>query len=287
MYSDDDEPCPSYLEGSGSAAMMMSMAGEIQDVMNTITTEIDAAEMFASEYTVEEMEADLSIYETAKEYFTTEAVDLYIAEQKPDSAIWVLQNEEAQWAQQRLVEVYMLTGDFENASAQIKLLPAEESAVQDFVSLMEVMIHMQSNGRNLDSLTEKELAIIESLQGKQSPAGIAAENILQHINKTDIPEVFDADEADMRFAGTENTSDIRVFPNPTDNTLFIDLTAITETQIPVRVAFYNIIGKKILDQELQAGTIQQIELDNFSAGIYLLQCFQENILLQTEKVVVE
>ncbi len=267
---------------------MMNMAEEFQDVINTINSEIDAIAFSESELTVEELEEDLSTFETEKEYYTTEAVDLYIAEQKTDSAIAILQNEEAQWAQQRLVEVYMLTGDFENAITQLKTLATDELAAQDFVTLMEVMINMQSNGRNLDSLTEKELAIIESLHGKQSPSGVAAENILQLINKIDIPEVFDAEtEEEMRYANTEITSAIKVFPNPTTNELFIDLTAITETQIPVRIVIYNLIGNKISEQEFLAGEIQKIALNNFSTGIYLLQCYQENILLHTENVMVE
>ncbi|MBK8683032.1 MAG: T9SS type A sorting domain-containing protein [Bacteroidetes bacterium] len=81
--------------------------------------------------------------------------------------------------------------------------------------------------------------------------------------------------------------DITIYPNPATNELYIDLTAITETQIPVRIIIYNLIGNKILEQELFAGEIQTIALNNFSAGIYLLQCYQENILLHTEKVMVE
>ncbi|MBP9190288.1 MAG: T9SS type A sorting domain-containing protein [Chitinophagales bacterium] len=289
VYSTDGESCPTYLGGSGTAIMMMSMANEIEEVIDVITSEIDAIAFSESEFTVEELEEDLSIFESEKEYYTTEAVDLYITEQKPDSAIAVLQNEEAQWAKHRLVEVYMLTNDYENASAQLKTLPTDELASQDFVSLMEVVINMRSDGRTLDSLTEKEFVIIESLQGKQSPSGIAAENILQLINKIDIPEVFDAEEAeeDMRYANTEITSAIKIFPNPTDNELFIDLTAITETQIPIRIVIYNLIGNKILEQELFGGEIQKILLQNFSTGIYLLQCYQENKLLHTEKVLVD
>ncbi|MFN3940040.1 MAG: T9SS type A sorting domain-containing protein, partial [Chitinophagales bacterium] len=130
--------------------------------------------------------------------------------------------------------------------------------------------------------------IIQVLQGKQSPSGIAAENIIQHIDKIDIPEVFDVEEAeDMRHANTEISSTIKVYPNPTNNALFIDLTTIGETSIPIRTTIYNLIGNTIMEQEMQAGTIQKITLQNFSAGIYLLQCYQENTLLHAEKVVLE
>lgn len=91
----------------------------------------------------------------------------------------------------------------------------------------------------------------------------------------------------MRFANTQTSSTKKVFPNPTTNELYIDLTAITESQILIHVSIYNLIGNKILEQELFGGEIQKLTLNNFSAGIYLLQCYQENILLHTEKVMVE
>ncbi|HET8964428.1 MAG TPA: T9SS type A sorting domain-containing protein [Chitinophagales bacterium] len=280
------EACPSTLTGGTESSSELlgeinSNSSEIEDMENAMVLE--------SELESEETDLDaLEYLQLQNEYLIQQLVEIYQQSSEIDSAILLLQSVDELWARQQLVEVYMLKGDYENAITQLKTLPTDELATQDFVSLMEVIINMQSDGRNLDLLSEKELAIIESIQGKQSPSGVTAENILQLINKTDIPEVFDVETAEeMRYANTEITSAIKVFPNPTDNALFIDLSAITESQIPVRMVIYNLIGNKISEQELQAGEIQKIALNNFSAGIYLLQCFQEDTLLHTENVMVE
>lgn len=276
------EACPSTLTGGTESSSYLlgeinSNSSEIESMENAMALESEATDLDELEY-----------LQLQNEYLIQQLVETYQQTSETDSAILLLQNLEEFWAKENLVDIYIGQNDLESAQSVLKSINNVNVETDNYKTLYSVYIEVLESGRSIESLTEKELEIITSIAGKQSAAGIAAENILQLLQKTDIPEIFDAETAEeMRYANTEITSAIKVFPNPTDNTLFIDLTVITETQIPVRIIIYNLIGNKILELELQAGIIQKVVLNDFSTGIYLLQCYQEDMLLHAENVMVE
>ncbi len=276
------EACPSTLTGGTESSSYLlgeinSNSSEIESMENAMALESEATDLDELEY-----------LQLQNEYLIQQLVETYQQTSETDSAILLLQNLEEFWAKEYLVDIYIGQNDLESAQSVLKSINNVNVETDNYKMLYSVYIEMLESGRSIESLTEKELEMITSIAGKQSAAGIAAENILQHLQKTDIPEIFDVETAEeMRYANTEITSAIKVFPNPTDNALFIDLTVITETQIPVCIIIYNLIGNKILELELQAGIIQKVVLNDFSTGIYLLQCYQEDMLLHAENVMVE
>ena len=62
---------------------------------------------------------------------------------------------------------------------------------------------------------------------------------------------------------TTGLTDLVVYPNPTDGTLFIK----NENNVPLKVALFNSFGQRLANWE----NINQIDLSDFQTGLYILQ----------------
>jgi hypothetical protein len=80
-----------------------------------------------------------------------------------------------------------------------------------------------------------------------------------------------------------NESNIRVYPNPADKTLIIELPVLSgNTQVNI----YNNEGRLMLSQKLYNKT-NKVDISDFKAGIYLIRVQSDDGKVSTVKIVKE
>lgn len=80
---------------------------------------------------------------------------------------------------------------------------------------------------------------------------------------------------------TNNLSQIKVYPNPTNSTLNIDFTHNVN-----RVVIYNYVGQIVLDNNVMDETSIQIDVSNYQDGAYLLRFITSQGQSLTKKIIV-
>jgi hypothetical protein len=92
-------------------------------------------------------------------------------------------------------------------------------------------------------------------------------------------------EADEREFGLSILGEVRVFPNPTEGTVFADLSAWDDQQVQIRV--FSAQGQTVLQETAQGGQIHRMELPGtLPVGMYLLEMSNERGEQQVQKLVV-
>ncbi|MCB9019887.1 MAG: T9SS type A sorting domain-containing protein [Chitinophagales bacterium] len=275
--------------GDGSAAAML---GEV----NTINEKIEELyELIAAEdYTAEELDSgdftyedDLAYLESEKETLLNEAVKLYVQEGKTDSAIAALSSLDASWAKERMVELFVINADYDAALNALSEVNTDDVAGADFVSLHEIVISVAQDGRNLLQLNKEEQSALESFAGKQSPSGVAAENILEFAAGANYPEVFDAEleDEELRFSAPPS-GEITIYPNPANNELFIQVNSENIFEA-YSFEMYSLTGTLILSGNLQQQELHALNLNSIPSGIYLIRIHTNGVTKQIEKIVKE
>lgn len=293
--------CPSKLPGTGGGGEEFIIGGggtaaSMMSEVNAINEKIEELyELIAAEgYTTEEMasgdfvyEDDLAYVEGEKEILLKEAVDIYAQEGKTDSAIAVLSAEDASWGNERMVELFTIKADYEVALNALSEVNTDDIAGTDFVSLYEVVIFAAQEGRNILQLNKEELSALESFAGKQSPSGVAAENILEFAAGANYPEIFDVEmeDAELRFSASPSR-EITIYPNPATNELFIQVNSENIFEA-YSFEMYFLTGTLLLSGNLQHQELHVLDLGSIPAGIYLIRIHSNGETKQIEKIVKE
>jgi len=181
----------------------------------------------------------------------------------------------------------VLSGNYDAAKIALKNVHAEEKNATDFISLYaDVLIPVAEGGRNLLQLTKKEISILESLAGKQSPSGIAAENILEFATGVDYPEIFDpeytGEEEELRLA--IETNGIKIYPNPAYGELHIEINNAEKTEEFI-VTMYDVTGIQYIKTSLQNNAVNVLPLQSIPSGFYLIKIEGTNSLTIIEKLI--
>ncbi|MCA6436384.1 MAG: T9SS type A sorting domain-containing protein [Bacteroidetes bacterium] len=83
---------------------------------------------------------------------------------------------------------------------------------------------------------------------------------------------------------TEYTNAVGLYPNPTSNELNLVLSKqYSDTEITVIVS--DALGKKVFEGKLKNNNSNTVSLENIKAGIYILNAYNKNSLVQSSKIV--
>lgn len=266
-------PCPSKLPVSGGGTYLMAggpteyMKSELEN-LNSAIEELTAS--LTEDAIALESSDDLQYLTDEKEMLLEDLVSVYLQGGETEAAIEILSAEELNWAKQNIVEIYTLYGNYAAAKEALNSVNAEEEKAADFISLYaDVLIPAGEAGRNLLQLTEKETGILQELAGKQSPSGVAAENILEFLNQADYPEVFDA-ETEEELRTSAQMSSVSIYPNPASGELFIEIIN-SESDDVYFATMYDITGVIRKNIILQNNNINTIPLQEIPSGFYLIK----------------
>ena len=291
--------CPSQLPYGGSPYRLdgssiisaYDLWVELEKIYESITDleELIENSEYELEYNSEEIsyDEDFAYLEHEKNMLLISASNLYLLENKIDSALLVLAQENSDWAGQKRVEINLLSGNFSAANSELTNLNLGNVNNSDFVSLYSLLIDIASEERTIFELEVGEMESLETLAGKQSPSGVAAENILTFLTGVDYPEVFDeeVDEEDIKYADLDPNS-VYIYPNPASNTINIDLSAYA-TENSCVVVIYDVTGINIYKSSLYSSQNNSININSLASGVYLISVLADNDIIKSEKIIKE
>lgn len=82
----------------------------------------------------------------------------------------------------------------------------------------------------------------------------------------------------------ENTINIKAYPNPTSELLYLSRTNVSKMGIPLTAILVDITGKILLHKIITANT-ESLNLSHFTQNLYFLSVYQQNgTLLHTFKI---
>ena len=129
-------------------------------------------------------------------------------------------------------------------------------------------------------------AMLESIAGKQSPSGIAAENLLTYITGFDYEEVFDEDMDDEIRMEISELLKVDIFPNPANNELFVQIS--TEyLKADYTLSIFDITGKLLMETSVNINTMNSINIKTLPKGIFFVRINMDTQMIHVEKIIKE
>ena len=235
--------------------------------------------------------ATVSILETKREYAIMQSFNDLIKESKIDSALSIIDEEAGDWAQQLEIQFLSAASNYIDAEAALSNYTRFDETGENFITLYSVLIGLDSSGRTVSEITEVEESTLRSIANKETPSGIAAQNILDAVFQEKYPEVIDEiPELMVRLADFDiNTTNqgFKIYPNPVDNILYIEITNWDE-KINYWANIYDMKGIKVATYDLRKDyKLSWIETEKILTGIYLIEVYSGNQILGTQKIIFE
>lgn len=235
--------------------------------------------------------ATVSILETKREYAIMQSFNDLIKESKIDSALSIIDEEAGDWAQQLEIQFLSAASNYIDAEAALSNYTIFDETGENFITLYSVLIGLDSSGRTVSEITEVEESTLRSIANKETPSGIAAQNILDAVFQEKYPEVIDEiPELMVRLADFDiNTTNqgFKIYPNPVDNILYIEITNWDE-KINYWANIYDMKGIKVATYDLRKDyKLSWIETEKILTGIYLIEVYSGNQILGTQKIIFE
>ena len=231
--------------------------------------------------------ATVSILETKREYAILQSLNYLIKENEVDSALSLIDEEAGDWAQQWEIQLLSATSRFTDVAAALADYAVYDKTGEDFKTLYSLILAIDSSGRLIDEISEAEETALRTIASKETPSGIASQNILSYINREEsFPELIDdIPEHEFRIQHeltTDNTSVFNVHPNPADDLVYIEIMNAFEGNY--ELCIYNIMGLKVFETELNK-EYYWIEITNLTPGLYFFDLLYGEKSIGIEKVV--
>lgn len=261
---------------------LLAVKAQIQALEEELLTETE----YVLEYDLEMLaESDELDYLSAKiETLLEKVANRYVLENKADSAISILEQEDLEWTSRRIVDIYLMIGDYTSASTALDLLPADGAENAEYKKLTQIQLTLFSDSLGWEDIDEDQKTVLLELAGKQTKSGVAAENILHFTEGTDFEEVFDPEELTPRMIDTELSETIQVYPNPATDELFINLQSSNETDA-YTIRIFNVTGTKLYFAPLASNSLHTMDIANLPNGLLYIQILKNNAPAYIVKIV--
>ncbi len=200
-------------------------------------------------------------------------------------------------AKYKLSLFYINVGDSSNSFSTLNDIPnvfelneKEESYHEDFEVLLDVLERIHCDSILLDNALVQSLLSIHS---NRSKAGVYARNLLIqdsvviYNEPIFLPDLYKSSPAsEFTYPEIDKESQIAIFPNPAGNYFIIEFE-ISKFNNNSKIVISDLNGKLIKSFILEQGTNQQvIPTEGFVNGTYLVQLYQNNSLIEVEKIVI-
>jgi len=204
---------------------------------------------------------------------------VYKDQERAGDAISFLEAMNSDQSEILLFHLYLQQNLFSEAQTSLTELTVRNVYDTNWNAFYQLLLNVKISARNYGSLTTTELQEIENIANSNSHAFIAAQSLLGMLQQTTynrVPQKFDV-SSNKKQTVLENM-EILVYPNPTKNTLTI--------QLPFEKAealIYDLRGKLVQQYFVEEGE-NKIEL-NLQTGSYIVQFRFDNKLI-TQKIIV-
>lgn len=277
------------MDGSNVPSTARDLLSELEKTQESIEglEEALAAVEYELEYDFEGVSDndDLFYLLNQKEQLLDDCSNSYFLEGKVDSALLVLESFSIEGSDQKVVQFELLSGDYGSAAADLDKINSASVENSDFKVLYGILINKAKEGSDILSLSDSDIATLESIAGKQSRSGVAAENLLSFATGAEYEEVFDTDievlEKQLMF---HDITKVSIYPNPVSNVLFVDVQSMKEVAI-YNLLVYDMAGKKLFEAEIDGNAITSLNTASLPKGLLLIQVREDGQTIMIEKVV--
>lgn len=227
---------------------------------------------------------DLKYLLDERERILYAAVNYYFLENNIDSALLVISNENTDLSHQISTELNLLNNNFASAELELQKISSDNQNSIDFKTLYNLLISNAKSGKTIQDFNESEIEQLGALAGKQSPSGVAAENILHFLTGVDFEEVFDEEDAIIEEKSSAlYGSKIQLYPNPNSGEIFVDCSNITTENCFIYL--YDLTGKIVFSSDLDSNELNKIDISGISNGLFIAQVKSNGEIVDSFKII--
>lgn len=262
----------------------------VPSVNNSIAVEVQSC-AGASDYNVNcgitGLKSDEDILDIPNEKEKNQAAisktKYYVSVDDVDSVVDLLENLNTKVADKLLLPYYIENNSFMNAQQILTNFPLHSLNDQQFKDLHSIYLKIRQEGRSWFQLTYAEKQTIRGIAETYTQMGFEAQNLLSTIEGSFYP--IPLPEATSQ-GGSHKTQiknlDLLVYPNPTTGLFQINYSSMAlETG---RLVLYRADGTIVLSKSFSAKDVSDFDISSLPNGVYYYQLFGENILLETDKL---
>lgn len=183
-------------------------------------------------------------------------------------------------SQKKLMEIYLAEDSISTTQSLLNNFHQDSVAMstienQQFCAYTGLMITVQNQNKNIDSLNAAEIHTLQSIAQNPCKKASTAKNILHYLNidssyypiaKVPTGNLRLSQNSEEQNEKSNPTSDIQIYPNPTSN--YFNVIVENNNGDELTLEIYNLLGKLMLQQTV---TNQKINTTYFTNGAYLLR----------------
>jgi hypothetical protein len=261
-----------------------------------VRSEIDAAQIgLSGRFNLEAQLADLKF---SKDLLVSDKIRLFlndtIISNPLDSVIAILKDENRIKIRSKLIDAYIAKKDFVNAQHEIMNLRSEPgmSEIADFKDLLITLYQSIEGCYKMKSDTYLKSKIEDWANGCDKETCKNAQALLQKVFETNYKEeVLLPNSATRSMVQQASAIDkkvwSKVFPNPAQNTVNFKIE-IQENLINSMIVISDLVGRKIFTIQVEDASLPiELNVTEFTNGIYFYSVYNNNILLETEKFTIQ
>ncbi|MEI6596188.1 MAG: T9SS type A sorting domain-containing protein, partial [Bacteroidota bacterium] len=213
-----------------------------------------------------------------------------------DSLIAFLGNETDELSIKQLASIYVEHGQTSLASQKLNLLDANSTENSNFIALMNVLISLKNDGKNVFQMSSAQEQTIRSIAATSTITAFNAQSILglvfgEYIIKRPIQIVQTFGKKGNSTTGTiENTiankNVLSVYPNPASNYATVEYLMNNSVKSgKIIVSTIDGATTQTIDLKQKSGQYE-LDLRNLSAGVYFIELRGDDAILSVKKLIV-
>ncbi len=229
----------------------------------------------------------------SREVLKNDLIAKYLEERDFIAAENILIGENPEIEKRLLYGISLKKGDLEEAENRLEMIGTNNTENLFFTQTQEIYLETIESLEPF-SLTDDQKNILENIISTQNASKGVAESLLMTYDTEnyELPEIACSEckcsaELNEKEHSTEDkvVSAIKVYPNPATDLININTTEI-ERNVSVKVEIYDSRGALVMAKAYPENPSRlTINTNDFNAGLYFLQVYQEDKLIFTDKLI--
>ncbi len=201
-----------------------------------------------------------------------EVIKFYLDNNSPDSLTSFLLTLSDPKSSKLLLEKYIKYNEYTNARTKLDLIESDTLIESDFKSFNNVILDLLNDQLTIDSLTESQKVLIDSLKNIKSETSEKAKAVIEKVDYDYEPRVPDFPGLERRRKPEIKSSEIKLsmrnYPNPFSTNTIIEINSYLDFNSS-NLVIINVLGERIKSYEINAENTK-FEISNTALvpGIY-------------------
>ncbi len=224
-----------------------------------------------------------------REMMINRLVTWYIAQDQLEEAILYLEERGEEGARERLLALYVQSGELTEAQAlidEIETAGCMEPECIDFVDLNTILINWQENNISPFDMSATEQDIIQTIADHHTRVAVQARAVMSYVFGYEYqPEAIDTGGYRMMEPLDENIAQnntYSIYPNPVNDEIFISFDTALSEDAELQITDYT--GKLIQLVFVKKDAIELfLNISKYASGIYTIQLVQNKIPINSKR----